>query len=105
MGSTDEADFFGIDKSKCGLKPIAVENAIAHLDGFDLHALPAREATLALLVLALAQAAVAVEMHGAPVSPGTPYPNTRSGAAGCSALWLSPPRPRLRDPDAVCSPR
>lgn len=55
--------------------PLA-EPAITHLEAFDLHALPAPEATLARMVLALAQAAVAVEMHGQPISPGTPYPNT-----------------------------
>jgi hypothetical protein len=54
--------------------PLA-EQAINHLETFDLHGLPAAEASLAMLVLALAQAAVAVEMHGEPISPGTPYPN------------------------------
>ena len=52
------------------------EAAIACIDESDLHDLPADKATLAKLVLALAQAAVAIEMHGQPVSPGTPFPNS-----------------------------
>lgn len=53
-----------------------VERAVTCIDEHPLHELPAAHATLAKLVLALAQAAVAVEMHGQPCSPGTPYPNT-----------------------------
>ena len=52
------------------------EAAIACIDESDLHDLPAANATLAKLVLARAQAAVAIEMHGQPVSPGTPFPNS-----------------------------
>jgi hypothetical protein len=52
------------------------EAAIICIDQHDIRDLPAGHATLAKLVLSLAQAAVAVEMHGQPVSPGTPYPNS-----------------------------
>lgn len=52
------------------------ERAVACIDEAPLHALPPSRATLAKLVLSLAQAAVAVEMHRAPCSPGTPYPNS-----------------------------
>lgn len=55
--------------------PLA-EPAIALIDTAPLHDLPPPLATLAKLVLALAQAAVAVEMHGQPCSPGTPWPNS-----------------------------
>jgi hypothetical protein len=46
------------------------------IDEDDVHNLPPEKATLAKLVLALAQAAVAVEIHGESRSPGTPYPNS-----------------------------
>lgn len=53
-----------------------VEEAVASIDTDDLNDMPADKARLAKLVLALVQAAVAVEMHGQPTSPGTPYPNS-----------------------------
>lgn len=53
-----------------------LERAVQCIDESPLHALPADKALLAKLVLAMAQAAVAVEMHRQPVSPGTPYPNS-----------------------------
>jgi hypothetical protein len=49
--------------------------AIARIDREPLASLSETTAVLARLVLALAQAAIAVEMHGAPRAPGTPYPN------------------------------
>ena len=55
--------------------PLA-EAALDCLDGAPLEALPDDLATLAQLVLSLAQAAVAVEMHGQPRSPGTPWPHS-----------------------------
>ena len=50
--------------------------ALALLDSTPPHEYPPPLATLAQLVLSLAQAAVAVEMHGQPLSPNTPWPNS-----------------------------
>ena len=52
------------------------EEAIAYIDQYPLKELPEDVENLARLVLALCQAAVAVEMHGQPRAPGTPYPNS-----------------------------
>lgn len=50
--------------------------ALALLDSTPPHKYTPPLATLAQLVLSLAQAAVAVEMHGQPLSPNTPWPNS-----------------------------
>ena len=55
--------------------PLA-DQALKHIDAFGLTNLSPERARLATLVLSLAQAAVAVEIHGAPRAPGTPYPNS-----------------------------
>lgn len=51
------------------------EAAFNHVEQFPLHELPEDAAVLYRLVLALGQAHVAVEIHGQPRAPGTPYPN------------------------------
>ena len=48
------------------------EDALAHLDGFELNALPAAETRLFHLLLAGAEAALAVEVYGAPQLPLAP---------------------------------
>lgn len=57
--------------------------AMTEIDRHPLDALPPETGRLARLVLALAQAAVAIELHGSPRAPGTPWPNSirlRQGA-------------------------
>jgi hypothetical protein len=49
--------------------------ALAHLQPFPLDAMPEPEARLFRLVLSLAQAAMAVELHGQPRAPHSPYPH------------------------------
>lgn len=58
------------------------EAALTYLDPLPIDALPEEAARLFRLVLALAQAAVAVEIHGQPRAPGTPYPNSIRLVAG-----------------------
>ncbi len=48
------------------------EQALAHLDTFDLRALPAAETRLFHLLLAGAEAGLAVEVYGAPQLPLAP---------------------------------
>lgn len=48
---------------------------LAHLDPFDLDALPEPEARLFCLMLSLANCAMAVELHGAPRAPYSPFPH------------------------------
>ncbi|MFW2828724.1 hypothetical protein [Sphingomonas sp. ID0503] len=50
--------------------------AMNHVAKFPLHDLPPQEATLSKLLLALASAATAIEIHGQPVAPGAVYPNS-----------------------------
>lgn len=50
------------------------EAALVHLESFPLDALPAAETRLMHLLFALTQAAMAVEMHGAPKVPHAPLP-------------------------------
>jgi hypothetical protein len=50
------------------------EAALQHVERFPLDQLPDDAARLFRLVLALGQAHVAVEIHGQPRAPGTPYP-------------------------------
>lgn len=52
-----------------------VEAAMDHIDAIGLHQLPEDAATLARLVLALGQASIAIEVHGAALAPGTHYPH------------------------------
>ena len=49
-----------------------IENALAHLDKFELNALPPAETRLFHLVLAGAEAALAVEVYRAPQLPLAP---------------------------------
>lgn len=49
-----------------------VEQALAHLDEFDLESLPASETRLYHLLLACAEAALAVEVYRAPRLPLAP---------------------------------
>jgi hypothetical protein len=49
--------------------------ALAHLQAFDLNAMPAPEARLMRLVLSLAHAAMAVELHGQPRALHSPWPH------------------------------
>ncbi len=51
------------------------EAALIHIERFPIDALPADSARLFCLVLALAQAHVAIEIHGAVRAPNTPYPH------------------------------
>lgn len=53
-----------------------VEDALAFLERFPLDSLPTEARRLLALVLALAQAHIAVEIHKAPRAPGTPWPNS-----------------------------
>jgi len=49
--------------------------AIAHLKQFPLGAMPAPSGRLMALLLALPHAAMAIELHGQPRAPFTPYPH------------------------------
>ncbi len=51
------------------------EAALAYLQPRDIAALAPADATLYRLVLALAHAAMAVELHGQPRAPFSPYPH------------------------------
>lgn len=55
---------------------------LTHLDGAALDAMTPHDARLMQLALALVQAAVAVEINGAPVRQGTPWPNSIRVIAG-----------------------
>jgi hypothetical protein len=48
--------------------------ALAHLEGFDLQALPPAEMNLLRLLFSLIQVAMAVEMHGTPKVPHANLP-------------------------------
>ena len=50
--------------------------ALEYCAQFPLHELPEDAANLFKLMLGLAQATIAVEIHGAPRAPGTPWPNS-----------------------------
>ncbi len=52
------------------------EDAMRLIGEHPLHDLPADVATLTRLLLALAQASIAVELHGQPRAPDVPYPNS-----------------------------
>lgn len=51
------------------------EEALRHIETFPIDALPEDSARLFCLVLALAQAHVAIEIHRAVRAPNTPYPH------------------------------
>ena len=50
--------------------------AMRYLDAFPLRDMPGPEARLMRLVLSLAQASIAVEIHGEARVPRSPWPNT-----------------------------
>lgn len=52
------------------------EAALQYVERFPLQQLPDDAARLFKLVLALGQAHIAVEIHGRPRAPGTPFPNS-----------------------------
>ena len=49
--------------------------AIAHLEPLPIDALPPESTELMQLLLALAHASMATELHGQPRAPHTPYPH------------------------------
>jgi hypothetical protein len=49
--------------------------AIAYLDGRPIDGLDAEEGRLLCLLLSLASCAIAVELHGQPRAPLSPYPH------------------------------
>jgi len=51
------------------------EEAMAHLDQFELHDIPEDSARLLRLMLALTHVSMAVEFHGQVIAPNCPYPN------------------------------
>lgn len=51
------------------------ENALTHLDDFSLDQLPEAEKNLFLLLLALTNVSMAVELHGQPRAPHSPWPH------------------------------
>ncbi|MES2492368.1 MAG: hypothetical protein V4579_03705 [Pseudomonadota bacterium] len=59
-----------------------LEAMLAHLDAAKLDSMAPADARLMQLALALVQAAVAVEINGAPIRPGTPWPNSIRVVAG-----------------------
>ena len=63
--------------------PLA-DRALAHVESFPLDGLPDDSARLMRLLLALTQAAIAVEYHGQPRAAFTPYPHALRIAAGMS---------------------
>ena len=52
------------------------DEALVYLEGFPIDALTPQAARLLRLLLALTQAAMAVEIHGQPRAPGAPWPNS-----------------------------
>jgi hypothetical protein len=62
------------------------EEALTYLEGFPIDALTPEATRLLCLLLSLSQAAMAVEIHGQPRAPGTPWPNSlmiERGAQPC----------------------
>ena len=60
-------------------------DAMAHCDSFPLDAMPEDTQRLFRIMLGLVQAAMAVEIHGQPRAPGTPWPHSIKVDRG---LWL-----------------
>lgn len=56
------------------------------IDSYALDSLPPQVNNLMALVLGLAQAHVAVEIHGQPRAPGTPWPNSLKIVRGLPML-------------------
>lgn len=83
MRARCEADIVEIRAFYDAMLPLA-PLAIEQIDRAPMTGLADDTGTLAKLVLALAQAAIAVEMHGAPRAPGTPYPNSLRIETGLS---------------------
>jgi len=52
-----------------------LNDAIDYIDSVGLHALTPEADVLTRLVLGLGQASIAVEVHGAPIKPGTVFPH------------------------------
>ena len=52
------------------------EDALNYLEQFPLDDMPDDARRLLTLILAMAQAHIAVEIHGQPRAPDTPWPNT-----------------------------
>ena len=52
-----------------------LDEAIDYIDSIGLHTLTPEAATLTRLVLGLGQASIAIEIHGAPIKPGTVFPH------------------------------
>lgn len=62
------------------------EDALQHLEKFPMEELEAPERRLLSLVLALAQAHIAVEIHGQARAPNTPWPNSIRIKSGLPVL-------------------
>ncbi|WP_404477081.1 hypothetical protein [Novosphingobium sp. BL-52-GroH] len=62
------------------------EEALGYIDGFPLDDLPEQARNLLALVLGLAQAHIAVEIHRQPRAPGTPWPNSIEIVRGLALL-------------------
>jgi hypothetical protein len=62
------------------------EDALVHLEQFPMDAMPPDALQLLALVLALAQAHIAVEVHGAARAPNTPWPNSIRLTSGLPLL-------------------
>jgi len=60
------------------------DEAMSYIDKYPIDDLPEDVGRLSKLVLALAQAAMAVEVHGQPRGPGSPWPNKISLARGAT---------------------
>lgn len=52
-----------------------LDEAINYIDGIGLNALTPEAETLTRLVLGAGQASIAIEIHGAPIKPGTVFPH------------------------------
>ena len=52
-----------------------LDEAIDYVDSVGLHTLTPEADTLTRLVLGLGQASIAIEIHGAPIKPGTVFPH------------------------------
>lgn len=52
-----------------------LNEAIDYIDSIGLHALTPHAETLTRLVLGLGQASIAIEIHDAPIKPGTVFPH------------------------------
>jgi hypothetical protein len=62
------------------------DDIIKHLDPLDLKSLPGHSAALLCLFLSLANCAIAIELHGAPRAPYSPFPHGIRILKGASPL-------------------